>query len=180
MELAKPEKPQEFVEVGDLWFEISQTLESKAKEATTKRASHWYSLALPHLSGLSATRVKKRIVSLPNEIVSLPNDLIENRVTKDLILSNKWVRIHTGSKGKIRWLFIFNKDGTCKGEWVDSKLKVVSSTISGTKKWNIKNGNFILYNSYKGKPYANNLEYRDGIFHWVDFENTKYTLEPVK
>jgi choice-of-anchor C domain-containing protein len=62
-DLAKPDQAGKQVEVGDGWWSMAESQSGTAKGALQDRACHWYAQALPHLTGITKTRVEKRLQS---------------------------------------------------------------------------------------------------------------------
>jgi len=63
-ELGAPSKPEEQLHLGDEWWTLAESQEGRPKRNLLIRARHWYSEAIPSLSGLSAARVRKRLDEL--------------------------------------------------------------------------------------------------------------------
>jgi len=71
-DLKNPSEAIQRLAVGDLWWDISSTRLETEKARYRSRAAHWYSQALPHVSGLGKAKAEKRIaeVSLQAQIQS--------------------------------------------------------------------------------------------------------------
>jgi hypothetical protein len=60
-----PTKPDDQKEVGDAWFDYAAAQESPMiKTQAQLRAAYWYGQALPGLTGLTRTKVEKRLTDL--------------------------------------------------------------------------------------------------------------------
>ena len=64
MEMVKPDGWMQQVELGDRWHAAGKKSHGERKRAMLARSFHWYSQALPHLSGIT----KERISQLLNEL----------------------------------------------------------------------------------------------------------------
>lgn len=47
--------------LGDAWWDLASANDDAAKQQLEARAAHWYRQALPHLTGLAAEKVAKRL-----------------------------------------------------------------------------------------------------------------------
>ncbi|HEY1186832.1 MAG TPA: hypothetical protein VGE74_04200 [Gemmata sp.] len=63
-ELAGPKEPTELVAVGDGWYDLGKTAPAHHKRAMLSRAHEFYTKAAPDLTGLTRTRVDKRLEEL--------------------------------------------------------------------------------------------------------------------
>jgi formylglycine-generating enzyme required for sulfatase activity len=63
-DLASPQKPIEQAALGDEWWDIAEAQKGEGKMLAKSRAYHWYKLAVPGLTGLTKTRIEKRISQL--------------------------------------------------------------------------------------------------------------------
>ncbi|HLY11673.1 MAG TPA: hypothetical protein VKW04_20400 [Planctomycetota bacterium] len=61
-ELSSPQDPTAQVGIADAWWDLSERESGPSKDRLKERAGLWYSRALPGLSGLSKTKVERRIV----------------------------------------------------------------------------------------------------------------------
>lgn len=59
-----PETAKAKVELADAWHDFAQTLDKDIQSETMLRAAHWYKDALSDLTGLTKTRVEKRVAEL--------------------------------------------------------------------------------------------------------------------
>jgi hypothetical protein len=64
MDLTSPTEPKKQVELGDLWWRVSENQKGKPQANIRKRAAMWYNKAIPSLSGLDKVRVEKRAKSV--------------------------------------------------------------------------------------------------------------------
>jgi serine/threonine-protein kinase len=60
-DLAMPKEPTAQVDAGHGWWALGDKEAELTRVSLRRRAIHWYSQALPHLSGLTKTDVEKRI-----------------------------------------------------------------------------------------------------------------------
>jgi len=61
----------EQVTAGDIWYDMAAKADADIKPALQARARHWYATAVENLTGLTKTRVEKRIAELsPKEEVT--------------------------------------------------------------------------------------------------------------
>lgn len=60
-DLAAPKEPAAQAELGDKWWGLAEALHGTAEVVVKGRADFWYQKALPGLTGLTQTRVEKRI-----------------------------------------------------------------------------------------------------------------------
>ncbi len=74
-DVALPEKPTDQAVLGDLWWELAQQEKGSVKAVMQRRACHWYKLAVRELTGLTKTKVEKRIAQLGAE---LPTPIVPN------------------------------------------------------------------------------------------------------
>lgn len=63
-DLRVPTTADEQVRLGDRWCELADEAEGPAKRAMGLRATHWYSQALPQTTGLTKSKVEKRLKEL--------------------------------------------------------------------------------------------------------------------
>lgn len=49
------------VVLGDMWWDVSKAAEPAVRDGMLARAAHWYRSALPHLRGLTETKVERRL-----------------------------------------------------------------------------------------------------------------------
>jgi hypothetical protein len=78
-----PEKPTDQVAVGDLWWELAQEEKGPGKAVMQRRACHWYKLALPELTGLTKTKVEKRLALLGAELPK-PKPIVPNEPREEV------------------------------------------------------------------------------------------------
>ena len=65
LELASPKEPPKMVELGDKWWEAADSVASETlKDAYRARAGYWYRRVQSHVSGLTKTRVDRRLQEL--------------------------------------------------------------------------------------------------------------------
>jgi hypothetical protein len=69
-DLAAPTQPNDQVEVGDGWWALAGTETGLAKWQLQKRAETWYKQAAPDLTGITKSRVDKRIKEVETQAVS--------------------------------------------------------------------------------------------------------------
>jgi hypothetical protein len=60
-DLENPEKAAARIELADAWYDFAATLDKASQSEAQLRAERWYKEALAELSGLTKTRVEKRI-----------------------------------------------------------------------------------------------------------------------
>ncbi len=60
-DLAKPEAPKARLELGDAWWNAAEKKTTYQKAAMQWRAGYWYRQALPHLTGLTQTKIVDRV-----------------------------------------------------------------------------------------------------------------------
>jgi hypothetical protein len=58
------------VEVGDLWYDLAADQSGPVKTHVQLRAYHWYQEAVPALTGLTKTRVQKRLEELEKVVAA--------------------------------------------------------------------------------------------------------------
>jgi choice-of-anchor C domain-containing protein len=75
-DLAKPAKTADQVEVGDGWWDLTKAKQGTVKTLLQERACHWYSQALPQLTGINKVRVEKRLQSAAPRVVFGQNLLV--------------------------------------------------------------------------------------------------------
>ena len=63
-DLAKPDKSADQLTAGNLWWSLAKKYSGLEASRLKNRAAHWYTLALPQLSGAQASEVHKRLDSL--------------------------------------------------------------------------------------------------------------------
>jgi hypothetical protein len=63
-DLAQPSIPADQVAAGNLWWNLAEKRTGLEAMRLKNRAAHWYLLALPKLSGMIETRVRKRLDTL--------------------------------------------------------------------------------------------------------------------
>jgi WD40 repeat protein len=63
-DLARPADAREQVEAGDLWWDLAMQEDEQAQAALKQRAYYWYDRAMPRLSGITKTKVEKRLQAL--------------------------------------------------------------------------------------------------------------------
>jgi hypothetical protein len=63
-DLENPEAAAARVELGDAWFELAAMQDKALQSETQLRAMHWYKEAVADLSGLTKTRIEKRIAEI--------------------------------------------------------------------------------------------------------------------
>jgi hypothetical protein len=63
---SKSSTPLERVARGDVWWDAAEKAERGDKSALRGRAQHWYSQALPDLTGLMQAKVEKRLQAMQN------------------------------------------------------------------------------------------------------------------
>jgi hypothetical protein len=56
--------PEKQVDLADAWWDLADKETGSARAAMQRRASHWYSAALPKLTGLEKVKVTKRLAEL--------------------------------------------------------------------------------------------------------------------
>lgn len=66
-DLRVPTTPDEQVKLGDRWCELADDEEGPVKRAMALRAAEWYSRALPQATGLTRSKVEKRLKELASE-----------------------------------------------------------------------------------------------------------------
>ena len=67
-DLEGPHEPAAQQKLGDSWWELSEKASGEERQALQGRAVYWYEQALPHLSGLSQTSVRRRIETYQNSL----------------------------------------------------------------------------------------------------------------
>ncbi|HJZ55018.1 MAG TPA: hypothetical protein VKE74_08665 [Gemmataceae bacterium] len=60
-DLAKPDAATARMEVGDAWWDLGETLEAAERAEARLRARHWYTQAVADLTGLTKSRIEKRL-----------------------------------------------------------------------------------------------------------------------
>lgn len=63
-DLAKPTEGAQQVQLGDLWFDLSTKGLNSEEEPLKLRAAYWYGQALSSISGLTRTKVERRLAEL--------------------------------------------------------------------------------------------------------------------
>ena len=76
-DLAEPQDPSARMAIGDGWWDLAEKESGTAREKARSRAVHWYELALPGLTGLSKTKVEKRLPELRQEKFQLPGAWVD-------------------------------------------------------------------------------------------------------
>jgi len=66
-EIAKPSTGDEQVRMGDEWWELAEKEQGMARQQMKKHAAFWYKKAENAVSGLTQTRIKKRIKEIENK-----------------------------------------------------------------------------------------------------------------
>ena len=71
-----PKDPEGQVKLADAWWEQSQRARGESRKGLLRRAGYWYGQALPGLTGLTKTRVEKRLAEFVagSEEPGMPND----------------------------------------------------------------------------------------------------------
>ena len=64
-DLAEPNASAAKVKVGDGWWALAEGQTGAAKKNLQQRAGYWYEQALPELSGLTKTKIEKRLAEVP-------------------------------------------------------------------------------------------------------------------
>ena len=63
-DLAGPSKPADQVTAGNLWWSLGDKNAGLEAVRLKNRAAHWYTLALPKVSGAVETKIRKRLDSM--------------------------------------------------------------------------------------------------------------------
>jgi len=61
LDMKNPSTPADVVAVGDAWWDLSDDRSGMEKHRARQRAAHWYNRAIGQLSGLTKTKVEKRL-----------------------------------------------------------------------------------------------------------------------
>ncbi len=64
IEMKKPADAAEQAKLGDLWWDVAEGQEGLEKDRLQERATHWYQEAIPNLSGISRTKIEKRLADI--------------------------------------------------------------------------------------------------------------------
>jgi hypothetical protein len=80
-DVALPEKPSDQATLGDLWWDLAQAEKGPDKGGMQKRACHWYKLAVRELTGLTKTKVEKRITQIGAD---LPKAVVPNEAREEV------------------------------------------------------------------------------------------------
>jgi hypothetical protein len=87
------------IEVADQWFEVADRLTGERKTAVLAHAAHWYSKALPMLSGLTKQRVERRLEQASRSLDSTGKDAADQQTftrPKSVIATDD----HEGESGR--------------------------------------------------------------------------------
>jgi hypothetical protein len=63
-DLDNPETAAARIELGDAWFDLAATSDKDLQPELQLRAQHWYKLAIGDLTGLTRTRIEKRMAEI--------------------------------------------------------------------------------------------------------------------
>ena len=133
MDLSVPTEPKRQLELGDLWWRISDGERGVAQNNIRKRASEWYDKVIPHLSGLEKARVENRSKSVGG---GNTKEEIEKQDSLEKIVVGTW---KTGGGGR----YVFKEDGTY------SRYSRKTGKLAFEGKWKIKDSKTILIQAIK-------------------------------
>ncbi len=90
-ELAGPAAPNDQVALGDGWWALAEKESGVEKEQLHTHAARWYEQALPGLTGLTKTRIEKRLQSLkPPDEKPATVDLLKSADPKTHTAAGQW------------------------------------------------------------------------------------------
>ena len=133
LEADDPKSPEEYKQLADLWWELSNEVPESCRKRAILRSASWYEKSLASLNGLDLAVAKKRIeASLVNDLLPIPItrlDLLRSdlrRSIKNGTMDEKRNRLHLGASDPSYCQFFqplndnydleykFNRDG---GKW---------------------------------------------------------------
>lgn len=102
LESGKPSSPDEFKQLADLWWELSNRVPQSCRKWAVQRASSWYEKSLASLTGLDLAVAKKRIAeAMADDLIPMLRlDLLRadlRRSIKNGSMDEKQSRLHLGS-----------------------------------------------------------------------------------
>jgi choice-of-anchor C domain-containing protein len=103
-DLAKPKQAIKQTEVGDGWWDLAEPEHGTVRMLLQERACHWYAQALPHLTGITKTKVQKRLQSAAPR-AAIGKNLLVNGSFEDgpPLNGNPWVTLEKGSTAIKGW-----------------------------------------------------------------------------
>jgi hypothetical protein len=87
MELNNPTKSMELKATGDEWYAASKHAANTERNAVLGRAMHWYTLAMPGMTGVSKAFVQKRLDEIENVLPVVITDW-------DNVTPKQWAHLH--------------------------------------------------------------------------------------
>jgi hypothetical protein len=83
-DLGSPTDAAERAELGDAWWDLAEAEKGSVKMLMRGRAHHWYKVAVPELTGLTKTKVEKRLTQLAAPLTKADSSNREEQYLSDM------------------------------------------------------------------------------------------------